>query len=218
MPKPKPLKYGTFYHIFNRGNNKENIFYHRENYIYFLKKYQQYILPIADTYAYCLLRNHFHFLVRTKTVEEIEQTLRVLETLRVSSLSQQFSNFFNSYSKSFNKRYQRTGSLLEHPFKRKIVDSDCYFLNLVHYIHFNPQKHRFIEDFRQYPWSSYNAMISEKPTKLRREDVLHWFAKDTKDPKGFGNPLGLESAKAAFRKYHELVINYEKEIGHLIIE
>jgi len=64
--KPIPLQYGLYYHIYNRGNNRENIFLEERNYRYFLQLYLKYIEPIAWTFAYCLLRNHFHFLVRIK--------------------------------------------------------------------------------------------------------------------------------------------------------
>ena len=74
MPKPVPLQYGKYYHIFNRGNNRENIFIEERNYRYFLKLCAKHITHVADTYAYCLLRNHFHFLVRIKTMEEQELT------------------------------------------------------------------------------------------------------------------------------------------------
>lgn len=72
MTSPAALQYGQYYHIYNRGNNQENLFREERNYRYFLKLYASYIEPIADTYAYCLLRNHFHLLVRIKTVEEQE--------------------------------------------------------------------------------------------------------------------------------------------------
>ena len=62
---------GEYFHIFNRGNNRENVFYKPENSAYFLKKHTKYLLPILDTYAYCLLPNHFHLLVRVKNVEQI---------------------------------------------------------------------------------------------------------------------------------------------------
>jgi len=81
MTSPSPLCYGQYYHIYNRGNNRENIFVEERNYRYFLKLYVKYIEPVADTYAYCLLRNHFHFLVRIKTVAEQEQTLSLFSTL-----------------------------------------------------------------------------------------------------------------------------------------
>ena len=181
MTGPAPLEYGQYYHIYNRGNNRENIFIEERNYRHFLKLYAKYIGPIADTYAYCLLRNHFHFLVRIRTVEEQEKTLRVSETLRVletfkpKSPSQQFGNLFNAYAKAINKAYQRTGSLFQHPFGRVPVTSDAYFVHLVAYIHQNSQKHGFVDDFRVWPYSSYHAIISTKPTRLERDDVLAWF-------------------------------------------
>ena len=170
-----PLEPGHYYHIYNRGNNRENIFIEERNYLYFMQLYQKYILPVCDTFAYCLLRNHFHILVRVKELEN--QTSEVSKTSEVFSktVTQQFSNFFNSYTKSINATYKRSGSLFQNRFGRIEVDSDRYFAQLIHYIHFNPQKHGFVEDFRQYPYSSYQAIVSEKPTNLCRHEVLDWF-------------------------------------------
>jgi REP element-mobilizing transposase RayT len=186
MPSPVPLQHDQYYHVYNRGNNREDIFIDERNYRYFLELYAKYIEPVADTYAYCLLRNHFHLLVRIKTVEEQEEhvkTLRVsdvpsAETLRVfkpKKPSQQFGNLFNAYAKAINKAYQRTGSLFENPFGRIPVTSDAYYVQLITYIHHNPQKHGFVDDFRLWPYSSYHAMLSEKQTRLKRNDVLAWF-------------------------------------------
>jgi len=174
MSKPVPLQYGKYYHIYNRGNNRENIFFEKRNYRHFLELYTKYIVPIADTYVYCLLHNHFHSLVRIKTVEE-QETLRVSETLRVLKPSQQFGNLFNAYAKAINKAYNRTGSLFQNPFGRIEVDFDAYFTWLVIYIHQNPQKHGFVDDFRAWPHSSYQTLLSTKPTRLKRDDVLAWF-------------------------------------------
>jgi hypothetical protein len=121
------------------------------------------------------------------------------KTSQVKKPSQYFSNLFNSYAKSLNRKYNRTGSLFQERYKRKLVDSDKYFLNLIHYIHFNPQKHGFVKNFRDWKFSSYNAMLSEKPTDLKRKDVLDWF-----------------SGKDEFIEYHKLIIEYQKVIGHLI--
>jgi putative transposase len=63
---PLQLQYGVAYHIYNRGNNRENVFVEERNYRHFLQLYAKYIEPVAWTYAYCLLRNHFHFLVKIK--------------------------------------------------------------------------------------------------------------------------------------------------------
>ncbi len=178
MTSPAPLQFGQYYHIYNRGNNRENLFYEERNYRYFLKLYARYVQPVADTFAYCLLRNHFHSLVYIKTEEEQEQTFRVSETLKVFKVlspSQQFSNLFNAYAKAINKAYQRTGSLFQHPFGRILVTSDTYFVHLITYIHRNPQKHGFVDDFRDWTYSSYHAILSQKPTRLKRDAVLDWF-------------------------------------------
>ena len=174
MSKPTPLRYGEYYHIYNRGNNRENIFIEERNYPHFLKLYAKYVEPIADTYAYCLLRNHFHVLVRIKTEEE-QKTLGVSKTPRVSNPGQQFGNLFNAYAKAINKAYDRTGSLFEHPFGRVEVTSNAHLIWLVIYIHQNPHKHGFVDDFRTWPYSSYQTFLSTRPTRLKRGDVLAWF-------------------------------------------
>jgi len=165
MQKTIPLEPGVCYHIYNRGINGENIFREERNYAHLLNLYARHIEPVAETFAYCLLSNHFHLLVR------IKETFEVLETSKVYL---QFSNFFNA-CKSVNKAYQRTGSLFEHRFGRIPVLSDRYFVRLVHYIHWNPQKHGFVADWREWPYSSYHALLSDKPTRLQRDEVLGWF-------------------------------------------
>ncbi len=167
-----PIEKGKYYHIYNRGINGENIFKTEENYFFFLEKWAQYVSPVADTYAYCLLKNHFHFLIRIKE-EDVYIYKDNKEKLAIPS--QQFSNLFNSYAQSFNKVYERTGSLFESPFRRKEVDNPIYFYQLITYIHLNPQRHKFVEDYKVYPYSSYGALLSTKNTKLRREEVMSWF-------------------------------------------
>ena len=169
MPQPAPLQYGKYYHIYNRGNNRENIFHETRNYRHFLNLYAKHVSPVVDTYAYCLLRNHFHFLVRIKDLEHLP------EPLRSKKPSQQFSNLFNAYAKAFNRAYERTGSLFQRPYSRIEIDSDAYFMQVVIYIHRNPQKHGFVHDFRTWPHSSYQTILSTQPTRLQREEVLEWF-------------------------------------------
>jgi REP element-mobilizing transposase RayT len=173
MPSPSPLQPGCYYHIFSRGNNRENVFIEERNYGYFINLYARHIEPVADTYAYCLMKNHFHFLVRIK---EEEETLKVLKTFRVSTdASHAFSNLFNAYAKAINKAYTRTGSLFEHPFGRVFIDSYAHFSWLIVYIHQNPQKHGFVRNFHQWPYSSFRSLISTHTTFLKREEVMEWF-------------------------------------------
>ncbi len=158
------LEAGRVYHIFNRGNNRENLFREERNYRYFLNLYSKYAEPVVITYAYCLMPNHFHFLVKIKECDSKEFDPK-----------QQFSNLFNSYAKSINKAYGRTGALFQRPFGRIEVTSDAYYTYLVYYIHLNPQKHGFTKDFRSYPYSSFRLLLSDEPSFLASGEVMNWF-------------------------------------------
>jgi putative transposase len=178
MKSTTPLQPGHCYHIYNRGNNREDLFREERNYRYFLQLYARHVHPIADTFAYCLMRNHFHLLVRIKETAQVSKTSQVSETCEVSKVikpSQHFSNLFNAYTKTINKAYGRTGSLFEERFGRIMVTSERYLMNLIFYIHFNPQKHGFVEDFRDWQWSSYHALRTQGKSKLSRAEVLNWF-------------------------------------------
>ena len=167
------LEPGKFYHIYNRGNNKGYIFFEERNYMYFLDRYKNYIAGIADTFAYCLLRNHFHFLVRLKASCD---TLQSVSSSQVPvNLSKPFSDFFNCYTKAINKACFRTGGLFEGPFGRTEVDTEEYLVQLLLYIHLNPQRHGIVKDFEKYSHSSYRLLISDENTFLRRDEVLGWF-------------------------------------------
>jgi len=173
MPN-KPLQFGQYYHIYNRGNNRENLFVEPRNYSYFLRLFAKHIQPVAETFAYCLLPNHFHFFIRTYTEEEQEQ-IGSISKIEPILPSRAFNNMFIAYARAFNKATNRTGVLFETPFGRKLVDSDAYFITLIAYIHRNPQKHGLVHNFRDWKWSSFGALLSTKPTKIQRDEVLAWF-------------------------------------------
>jgi putative transposase len=198
MLKLPPLIPNEYYHIYHRGNNRENIFFEDRNYAYFLRLYVRHVAPVADTFAYCLLRNHFHLLVRIKTSE-------VCKTSEVSA-EQAFSNLLNAYAKSVNKAYGRTGALFQHRFGRIRVDSNRYFLTLIGYIHRNPQKHGFVDDFRGYPYSSYSAFLSQTQTSevLKTSEVLP-------------EVLARFDGVTGFVRFHQDLANW-RPIEHLIVD
>ena len=177
MSQQTPLLDDHYYHIYNRGNNGGNLFFEEHNYQYFFKLYIQHIFPIAKTYAYCLMKNHFHLLVSMRPRTDLSgfKNLTGLNSSSEINYSQHFSNLFNAYTKAINKAYQRTGSLFERPFHRIHVDSDGYFIQLVSYIHRNPQKHGFVADFRNYTYSSYSAIHTQKRTRIETQTTLSWF-------------------------------------------
>jgi putative transposase len=180
-----PLEPGKFYHVYNRGINGSDIFHTEAHYTHFLKLYAKHCDLVVETYAYCLLINHFHLLVRVK--EELP-TYSVLypgkqnaKSQQVIDPSKQFSHLFNAYAQHFNHTTKRRGSLFEEKFERIWVDNSRYFTQLVQYVHQNPQKHGLVADFRDYPHSSYHSHLSPKPTLLRRVSVHTWFG----DHEGF---------------------------------
>ena len=179
----EPLIYGNFYHIYNHAVGGRDLFRETDNYHYFLSLYDKHIEPIADTYAWVLMKNHFHLLVRIKEEDELSKlrtTDRVQNPVsgkdyKIGTPSQQFSRLFNAYSQAFNKYYNTRGTLFERPFKRKWIDNENYLKQVILYIHNNPVHHGFCEHPMEYPWSSYLTCVSIKPTKLKRENVVGWF-------------------------------------------
>jgi len=169
---------GNYDHIYNRGNNGQDIFFDNESYLFFLRRFDQYISPFCDTIAWVLLRNYFHLLVYVRPAEQVE-TKKLFYTAtehpKKIDVHLQFGHFFNSYAKAINKKFKRSGSLFEKRFERKEVVHPAYLRQLILYIHYNPVKHGFGETIQEYPWSSYGSIISHQPTKLKRDFVLTLF-------------------------------------------
>lgn len=198
---------GSFYHVYNHANGRENLFIEEKNYDFFLQLVIKHILPVSKIYAYCLMPNHFHFLVQLKTEEELifqfEKMIRskqlsktgltntfCLAEFLLKKSNKPFSNLLNSYTQSFNKVYERKGSLFRQNTKSREIIDDNSFCKLVHYLHANPVHHRFVKAIHFWPHSSYRSFLSQLPTKLERQYVLNVFG-------------GLEQ----FIKYHEQPID-----------
>jgi REP element-mobilizing transposase RayT len=154
---------GKFYHIYSKAVGNELLFTNDDNFKFFLKKYDEYCFEMFETLAYCLIPNHFHFLVRIKEGRSNEEVVK------------KFSDFLNSYSKAFNKANERNGALFQRKFKRKIISSEAYLTRIILYIHLNPFKHKLVEDFRKWKYSSFNSYSKELPTKINKKVGLEWF-------------------------------------------
>ena len=181
------------YHVFNQGNNGEDIFVNRKDYEVFIEKYQRIITPIAFTYAYCLMPNHFHLLVMIKSKTSLPKKMQ--SDRRAGELSnmlgQVFGNFFSGYTKSFNKFHGRKHKLFAPQFKRKRIENTTYFEHLIHYIHRNPVHHRFCYDLNDWKYSSYWEYLNNE---------LVWFSES-----GFKRYF---SSKEDFRKQHNTTIEH----------
>ena len=168
--KTIPFEPSKYYHFFNRGNNKENIFIEDENYYYFLRLVSKYLLPIIDLYSYCLLPNHFHLVFRIKEIQDLPIDYQINK----KELYRAFSNLFNAYTKAFNKRYQRSGNLFKkHPVKN-LIDTEQYLRNVILYVNTNPDHHN-IENSLDYKFSSYNKLISSDSLLLNQEIITYLF-------------------------------------------
>ena len=158
--KLEPLMKGGMYHIYNRGINGGAIFINDENKNYFLKLVNKYLIQECGVYAYCLMDNHFHFLLEINSDE--------------TEVTQSLSNLFNAYAKAFNKSETRTGSLFEKHFKRIRIEDETYLRQLIVYIHLNPE-HHLRSDYTKFKFSSYNSILSEKSSSLKRKEILELF-------------------------------------------
>lgn len=181
---------GGIFHVYNRTNNKEPLFTSDNNRSYFLKQYAKYLQPFVDTFCWCLLPNHFHFLVRIKSAAAIINHLKSVEVKNIKPIEKKFIEgqaslrelmelewkcFFTAYSMAFNKEQNRSGNLFNRPFKRVEVDKDSHFTQAVIYIHANSVTHKLSTSFTAYQWSSWHSIISNKPTLLYRQELLDWF-------------------------------------------
>jgi putative transposase len=188
---------GNTYHLYNHANGKENLFAEPKNYDYFLGRLSVHVLPVAHMYAYCLMPNHFHLLVKIRSEAELENyfqskppvlgqkavkssllvtpDLAIDEQFYIKKVSKSFSNAFNSYTQAFNRMYDRMGSLFMQNMKNEEVLTDESFCKVVHYIHSNPVHHRFVKRIDEWPHSSYKVFLSKAPTRLDRDYVLNVF-------------------------------------------
>lgn len=210
MAQPRiTLESGNIYHIWTHANGNESLFRCDENFRYFLRRYQHYVHPVAETFAYCLMPNHLHLMIRVRKEDEILKFVRKkknkpnlqgladLGGLENSIVSQQFSNLFNSYTKSINKKYDRKGSLFIPNFRRKLIDSDEYFVRLIAYIHNNPVHHGFVKTPDNWPFSSLHSYLLDKTTSISKQEALKWFG-TKKNFSAIHNQLNQEKMKKLF--------------------
>ncbi|WP_419868866.1 transposase [Chryseobacterium sp. CT-SW4] len=172
MKNLESFDYGGVYHVYSHANAQDLIFKETSNYQYFLEKLSRYIIPVADIYAYSLLPNHFHLLLRFKD-RQIEENEK--ENIH-KNLMKPFSNMLNGYAKAYNKRYNRKGALFLDFIKRKKVEDEKYLLKLVHYIHHNPVNHGFVRELNDWNYSSYRSYLDlYKKSQIKREDIMEYF-------------------------------------------
>ena len=152
---------GSFYHIFNRGNNHQIIFHEQENYAHFLRALHHHILHTAEIVAYVLMPNHYHLLVKLVT----------------GDLSVAMHNLGVSYSKAINRWTGQTGAVFEGRYKSIAVNTDEYLTHMSRYIHLNPVRAKLVKHPDEWVFSSYRDYIGLRDGRLPSPDkVLELFA------------------------------------------
>jgi len=187
------LEENHIYHIYNRGNNSQQIFYNRENYLFFLKKIKLYVTPYADILAWCLMPNHFHLMVyiNRTTIELSEQVTESPQLTRRRLFNESISILLRSYTRAINKQENRTGSLFQHRTKSicltevsgttpawfqseygTIVNIDepekAYPQTCFNYIHQNPVNAGLVSNAGEWEFSSYLDYVGTRNGKLIR--------------------------------------------------
>ena len=154
---------GQYYHLYNRGVNRENIFIEERNYWYFLFNLERYLLPITDLIAYCLMPNHYHLLVYIREISEVFKTSEVSTAMMRLSVS---------YTKTINIHYDRVGPLFQGAFQAKFVDSEVYLGHLIGYIHLNPVESGLVEKPEDWIYSSFHDYKNLDPLEIIRRDTF----------------------------------------------
>jgi putative transposase len=194
MPTPfyqnAPLVAKEFYHFFNRANSQtDKLFYQERNYRYFLKLWTDYMDRHFEVWSYCLIPNHFHFLVR---VREADLPFPIMESWRRLAIS---------YTQAINKQENRRGSLFqEHP-KYLLVSTDAHLMSLVRYIHNNPVHHGLTEQLETWHYSSYPTFFSSTSSRVKCAEVIALFG-----------------SIAAFKAFHQQKNDFNQDIKYCLID
>lgn len=171
MPRgPRFVFRNAFYHVFNRGINKQVIFLSAADYNFFLNKLHQ----LKDKYdhsiyAFCLMPNHFHISIQTRKIP----------------ISKIMSSLTTSYSMYFNRTYKHFGPVFQNRFKSILIENDEYFLKLSQYIYLNPVKAGLVSNPKDYLYSSFKEIIGEDALKFLDKDITRLIGDTQKSKKEY---------------------------------
>lgn len=200
MEKRTAFIENVIYHVYNRGNGYEPIFNNFGNYDYFLKKYHEYMTPYWDTMVWCLMPNHFHFMVRIKPQEDSS-------LLTTELCIKAYADFCNGYVQAYNKQQGRRGSLFMRSFKRKPVYDEEYLRKLICYIHNNPVKDGIVHRPEDWFHSSYHELFKMQGCEAESNDII----------RRFGSRQDFLHAHAAELNPGSIDINAKKIVGERIL-
>ncbi len=157
------LEPGKYYHVYNRAKNGDPLFENEEACRFFLKLYQAHVCPVAETYAYCLMHDHLHLLIRIRDEAG-------------GSLYKPFAMLFNSYTKGYNRHNGREGRIFKFKLKRVEIRNPGYIREMIRCVNQDPWRHGVTENPAQYRFSSFRATLTNGPSMVAKEKVMECFA------------------------------------------
>ena len=152
----------NIYHAYNQGNNHERLFFINDHYLHFLSLFKGYVLPSCEVLAWCLMPNHFHFMLYA---DERCSILKQQGNLLLDPVTNGFRKLLSTYSHQFNNKNDRSGALFRPKTKAKCLNEEAkissssfsdYYSNCFNYIHNNPVKDGLVKHASDWKWSSYN--------------------------------------------------------------
>lgn len=182
---------GATYHIVTRGNKRENIFLDEGDFQYFeaLLNFtkQKYTFHV---YAYCMMTNHYHLQISTGK-QPIWQIMAYINM---------------SYSRYYNKKYNKCGHVFEKRYSSMLIETDNYMMETSRYIHLNPVRARMVNKAIKYPWSSYKEYVTEyikSKSIVCTQPILDYFE---------------ESKREEYQKYVESTTQFSNEYKQIAKE
>jgi kynurenine 3-monooxygenase len=170
----------NFYHVFNRGNNRQLIFPQQRNYTFFLSKLKDILGEHCHIVAYCLMPNHFHLMLY---LDELSTGTKTKSNSLMQALEQKLGTLQSSYTRAINNQENKTGSLFQNKIKIVELDTDHAF-TCFHYIHQNPLKAKLVNKFDEWPYSSYVEYIDQEKG-ICNKGIAFEFLEICKDPQSF---------------------------------
>jgi hypothetical protein len=197
MPTPAQFKAPfypqKYYHVIFRSVDDVLLFKTLDNRVFFLNRFSNYLHPVCNCLAYCLLNNHAHFIIQVKSRVSLKAAiLSTSEEFRTFSmkkflekpvkdemvgemLERQVNRFMVSYANAFNKMFSRKGTLFQSPFRRVEIKEDAHLQQAIIYVHANAQKHGLIKDFKDHQYSSYWEIMNDNSVNVQVNEVLQFF-------------------------------------------
>jgi REP element-mobilizing transposase RayT len=213
MPRrAEPLVAGEYYHVYNRGHNRNRVFFENANYGFFLSRLRRYhlgegaqtseVFKTSEVYqsasftAYCLMPNHYHFIAQPHD----------------DAFSHHMQLLTISYTKAINERYQRVGALFQGAFRAKRIDRPEYLLHLSRYIHLNPVRAGLVKRPEDWVYSSYLDYVGLRDGTLPQMTIV---LEQLQELRGLQNLSNME-VKQAYREFVESHLpDSDSAVAHL---